>query len=73
MDISDLKQSISEMSDEAIMEAIRLLRHSRTTDDVVKTVKVREKKKKEDDLIAKLLKAAGGADALQKLLAEAGG
>lgn len=68
MDIHDLKQSISEMSDEAIMEAIRLLRHSRTTDDVVKTVKVREKKKKDDDFVAKLMKLAGGQAELEKLL-----
>ena len=69
MDIRDLKQSISEMSDDAIMEAIRLLRHSRTTDDVVKVVKTREKKKKDDDFVAKLLKMAGGQAELEKLLA----
>lgn len=69
MDIKDLKTSISEMSDEAIMESIRLLRHSRTTDDVVKVVKVREKKKKDDDFVAKLLAMAGGQAELEKLLA----
>lgn len=69
MNIHDLKQSISEMSDESILEAIRLLRHSRTTEDVVRVVKVKEAKKKEDDMVTKLMALAGGKDALEKLLA----
>jgi len=69
MNIHDLKTSISEMSDESILEAIRLLRHSRTTEDVVRVVKVKAAAKKEDDMVAKLMKLAGGKDALEKLLA----
>lgn len=69
MDIHDLKKSISEMSDGEILEAIRLLRHSRTTEDVVKVVKVKAAKKKEEDMIGKLLKLAGGQAELEKLLA----
>lgn len=69
MNINDIKKSISEMEDSEILEAIRLLRHSRTTDDVVAVVKVKATRKKEDDLAAKLLKLAGSEDALKELIA----
>jgi hypothetical protein len=69
MNINDIKKSISEMEDSEILEAIRLLRHSRTTDDVVKVVKVKAAAKKEDDLAAKLLKLAGSEEALKALIA----
>ena len=70
MNIHDLKTSISDMSDASILEAIKLLRHSRTTEDVVRVVKVKAAKKKEDDMVTKLMALAGGKDALERLLAD---
>jgi hypothetical protein len=70
MDLTDLKKSITEMSNDEILEAIRLLRHSRTTDDVIHVIKAKKVKNKEDDLAAKLLKLAGSPENLALLLAK---